>query len=172
MILIEKDDGVLKPCAGVYLITFSDGRFYIGSSKYIPSRVKHHELYMKSGFTTSPSCKTLSTMKGFCGTARISVLEEVELQKDDWRQFGTPKYVLEREQYHIQKNKKNKLMINDPRFCRGTKSISGCIDIELHSRITNMAKEMKKPIGYVVEMLLERGLASEYSVSETVRQSY
>jgi len=88
--------------AGIYMITFSDGRFYIGCSRYVKQRILSHIGYIRSNFRYS--CPSLRVMKDFHGCAIISMVEDVV--------YTDRTNLLAAEADLIKKYSGNKLLIN------------------------------------------------------------
>lgn len=109
--IINKD--IYTQSSGVYMIKFSDGRFYIGCSIQLRTRMTKHLRAIKSNFTNSDTCVTLKKMKDFNGTIEIILIESVKsLMCDRIGGYGTDPIIVEREDYHININKDNPLMLN------------------------------------------------------------
>lgn len=104
------DKGLENVRCGVYKITFSDGRFYIGSSKDLQYRIHKQRMDIQHGFSKYYCCVSLKSMKGFDGECVISLLKEVVIDKV--RMFGAMKEILDVEMEFIMGNKGNSKCIN------------------------------------------------------------
>lgn len=115
MVTINIDPNIQHCQCGVYVITFSDGRFYIGSSRRLQTRIKTHINIIKSDFTSSSTCESLKPLKGFKGEVSIRLLEEIDLQnyrpKGHRLPVGTNP-VIKGEYHHIHANRGNPLLLN------------------------------------------------------------
>ncbi len=78
---ITIDNEIKTTTSGVYIIRFSNGRFYIGCSIDLISRVKTHVRNMKNGFKKGNTCKALKLMVDFNGDAHFSLLMCVDCSK-------------------------------------------------------------------------------------------
>lgn len=65
--------------SGIYLLTFSNGYFYIGSSKNIKNRIRTHIKCINSNFLHIETCKALTVMNGFKGKVKVSLLLSVQI---------------------------------------------------------------------------------------------
>lgn len=113
---------IKKGASGVYLISFSTGHYYFGSSEDIHARVKCHITSLKKDSTTKP-CKTLANMKIIAGHATFSLVEcfESKVRLD----------LYYREWEYIESNIGDPRMLNDP-------SVTGSgIGRSLHKEITS-----------------------------------
>jgi len=95
--------------SGIYLIYFSDGRFYIGSSKHLQRRVHAHILSIKSDFSVSGTCKSLKCMKGFMGEAIFYLLEYIPVQN---KCFAIGGHLIKRENEYISNNLHDPMLLN------------------------------------------------------------
>lgn len=147
--------------AGVYRIDFSNGRFYIGSSVELKTRIKTHENAIKSGFKTAMTCKSLLPMTGFNGFAVFSLLEAVELpeSKNCQRRGLYQSIVLKREWTHIRTHKGNDMMLNDHGYGIGNETITASIDPEIKRLLKERAKNENIPIARLVGKLILAGLS-------------
>lgn len=102
MIQVVNNIDMKNAGCGIYMIEFSDGRFYIGCSRYIKERVLGHITCFKFDFRRSnPSLKK---MKGFCGLATFSIIENVT--------YTDRCELLKKEASYINKYANNPLLLN------------------------------------------------------------
>jgi len=139
--------------SGVYMILFSDGTFYIGSSSSLQRRIRQHIRCLNVSLTNSATPKTLSKMAGFTGSAEILLLESVEPQFNvNPNNNRIAKNVIAREIFYINKYNGHPLMLN-----KAKKSISHIEAIAHLGRFikndANFRLEMK---GYIEKIITTR----------------
>ena len=96
--------------SGIYLLEFSDGHFYIGSAKYLKSRIDFHCRCILSNFKQKVvSSKALLKMKDFSGNIKISVIEYIDVEH---RVYANRRHLLQKEHSYVIKHKGNKYLLN------------------------------------------------------------
>jgi hypothetical protein len=116
MITISITDEVKNCVSGVYMLLFSDGRFYIGSSMHLKNRIKAHLTAIKSDFTSQMTCESLRQLQGFNGSVEILLIENVDMTgyvpRPCTRQPTGKNPVRGRELHHIHRSLGNPLLLN------------------------------------------------------------
>jgi len=106
-IAIQKELKIVS--SGVYMIYFSNGRFYIGASKNLYRRIKTHVSIIRKGFKSAGTPKGMKKMMRFEGTASFILLEAIDLPES---RYGLPKELREREKFHKIQYLNNKFLLN------------------------------------------------------------
>jgi predicted GIY-YIG superfamily endonuclease len=150
MIEITIDESVKIKNGGIYIIVFSDGRFYIGSTIDFGNRISTHKRAILSNFKSGCTCLALRKMKGFTGSAKFSLIEKLHTR--------SKAELISREYYHIGLHRKNPLLLNDVRKSGNRKHLGVYIDIDLYNKICQIAKYENIAIGEITERLINKGL--------------
>jgi predicted GIY-YIG superfamily endonuclease len=108
-VTIEFDKKFETVTSGVYMMGFSNGYFYIGASKYLPTRLYTHERMIRNDFKLSSTPKSLKIMSGFEGIVTFTLLEEVDIK---WRRFGLPGEIVKREMFYKKLYYNEEYMLN------------------------------------------------------------
>jgi hypothetical protein len=143
------NDEIKTSKCGIYKIQFDDGRFYIGSSVNLYARVVSHCADMKNGFKINVSLKK---MNGYNGNVVFSVLQPVDFTKES--RYSSVAFLLKIEYEHIKAHSLNQLLLNNPCYGVGYKSISGLVDIEIKKAIKTMALERNVSVNALVGHIL------------------
>jgi predicted GIY-YIG superfamily endonuclease len=91
--------------AGVYMIVFDSGHFYIGSSCQLNWRIRGHIKSLRTKLRRRYTAKSLIKMAGFNGSSIILLIE-------DCRNASNKGEILSREKYYIRENIENPLCLN------------------------------------------------------------
>jgi predicted GIY-YIG superfamily endonuclease len=155
--IIVKDE--LKKCNhGVYMITFSNGRFYIGSSRDIKNRIKTHILSIKHNFKNTSTCISLRCMEGFEGDAVFSLIEEYKPINGKFSRYYDAHPLILIELGYISKYKNNKLILNNANNTGNKHSISAYIDKNIYYRFKKYCSDNNISMGMKLEQLIESEL--------------
>lgn len=163
---IKIDDRLKATPSGVYLISFSTGHFYIGSSQELWSRTQTHVRSIRSGFTTSMTCKSLLPMKGFIGSAEISLLEAFAMEGI----YGRHK-LLRVEWGHIEARIEDPMMLNDPISTGNSRGMGIHVKTYVHQKIKAIAQEKGIKLSEYVEGLLRQAIKDHESISSNSETS-
>jgi predicted GIY-YIG superfamily endonuclease len=150
MINILIEESVKIKNGGIYMIIFSDGRFYIGSTIDFGNRISTHKRAILSNFESGCTCLALRKMKGFTESAKFTLIEKLHTKSKS--------ELISREYYHIGLHRKNPLLLNDVRKSGNRRHLGVYIDIELYDKIFQMAKYENIAIGEITERLINKGL--------------
>ena len=95
--------------AGVYLIYFASGQFYIGASTMLQRRIQTHICFVRGGGKVKTGCKALQQITDFEGGASFYLLEEIKGAPDRWKEWAM---VLKAEKLHKLKYQSSPKLLN------------------------------------------------------------
>lgn len=157
MITVEIKQELDSVISGVYMISFSNGYFYIGSSRNMRPRILSHKAYIESGFLGTPSAKSLQPMAGFDGHVIISLVESIAAPMK--MRYGPYKPIVDREMEIIRAYDNNQFILNDMRSCGiKRKTVLATVKPALYDKILALSIKNKKAITAIVEDLLAKAL--------------
>lgn len=108
-VTIEIHENIKKTKCGVYMIGFSNGFYYIGSSSWLPQRIKSHICTIRGDFRLKSTPKSLRPMAGFDGIVTFSLLEEISSER---KRFGLTRDIITRESDYKQVYYSDEYLLN------------------------------------------------------------
>jgi hypothetical protein len=141
--------------AGVYLITFPCGHFYIGSTQSLNTRIKTHIASFNSKREKFAGCKSLFRVRDFDGTAKITLLQRLPIDK---RGQCSRRDLIKVEYAYIEAESDNPLLLNDPRNTGNSRGLGVHVKKHVHQKIKQIAEEKGLKLSEYVERLLRQAI--------------